>query len=243
MDRPTLNDPLSDNATPFDGLAQLAEARRLTRPPVAGQTSEASEHAGAARSTEKAAMSHGDAPFQFRLRTMLWLVVAASGLFAVMQAVMQFFGAVWLAILLWFLVLVVAHVTANFWGTRIAPGASQQNLDEEGPNNRLSQLGHGHAAVGAVRLSESTRPGWPMFVFTAVGALMGGVLGGASLSLLSFERAGYTGVIVGTVSAAIVGGFLGFLTSTFAEIALRAWNEAVHGAGSAPGERDTSASQ
>jgi hypothetical protein len=173
---------------------------------------------------------------------MLWLVVAASGLFAVMQ----FIGAVWSAILLWFLVLVLAHVTANFWGTRIAPGATEHGLDEEGTDRSHNGQGEhvANAAIGAVRLSESVRPGWPMFVVTAAGALIGGTLGGVSLSLLSLEQAGYTGVMVGTLSAAVVGGFLGFLTSTFSQIALRAWNEAVGGTASQPaGERDASASR
>jgi len=133
---------------------------------------------------------------------------------------------------------VVAHVTANFWGTRIAPGATQQGIDDDAPDSHGSHQDRrdraASAAVGAVRLSESARPGWPMFVVTAAGALVGGALGGVSLSLLSLDQAGYTGVIVGTVSAAIVGGFFGFLTSTFAQIALRAWNEAVHGASPPP---------
>lgn len=166
-------------------------------------------------------------------------MAAASGLFAVMH----FVGAVWSAILVWFLVLVLAHVTANFWGTRIAPGETQHSLDEEGRNNRALQDGRdgrtSSAVVGAVRLSESARPGWPMFVVTAAGALIGGTLGGVSLFLLSLDQAGYTGVMVGTLSAAIVGGFLGFLTSTFAQIALRAWNEAVCGAPPVPSEQKT----
>jgi hypothetical protein len=73
-----------------------------------------------------------------------------------------------------------------------------------------------------------------MFVVTGMGSLIGGLIGGLALALLSFERAGYTGIIVGTISAAMVGGFLGFLTSTFAEIALRAWKEALGGAAAAP---------
>ncbi|MGH6741570.1 MAG: hypothetical protein ACREDY_21520, partial [Bradyrhizobium sp.] len=140
-------------------------------------------------------------------------------------------GVVWSAVLVWFLILVLAHVTANFWGTRVAPGAGlacpvDDEPDSQGSRNNLV-VG---PTVGAVRLSESARPGWPMFVVTALGAVVGGCIGGVALVLLSFERAGYTGVVVGTLSAAVVGGFLGFLTSTFAEIALRAWSEAVCGA-------------
>jgi hypothetical protein len=223
VDRPTVNE--NRPAAAFDGLAQLAEARRLTRAP---ETCEQAETvAGEVAST---ARGGSPAPLQFRLRTIFWLMVAAGTLFAVMQLI----GAVWSAILVWFLVLVLAHVTANFWGTRIAPGQTQHGLEEEGRHERALRDVRGEraasVAVGAVRLSESARPGWPMFLVTGVGALVGGTLGGVSLFLLSLEQAGYTGVIVGTLSAAVVGGFLGFLTSTFAQIALRAWNEAVCGA-------------
>lgn len=158
---------------------------------------------------------------------MFVLVAAAGGLFAVMQVV----GAVWSAILTWFLILIVAHITANFWGTRVAPAVSQFRPPEDDPVGQRSQRERVElSTTGAVRLSESARPGWPMYVVTVVGAIVGGCIGCTALVLLSLERAGYTGVIVGTVSASIVGGFLGFLTSTFAEIGLRAWNEAVRGA-------------
>ncbi len=224
-----MNDQPTDRATSFEGLAELAQTRRLTRATPAVGQAEQDEQPQAAATPDAAPRVGHPAPFQFRLRTMFWLIVAASGLFAVMQ----FIGAVWSAILVWFLVLVLAHVTANFWATRIAPGATQQGLTEQGPERCGSQHDQheraASAAVGAVRLSESTRPGWPMFVVTGAGVLVGGTLGGVSLALLSLDQAGYTGVIVGTVSAAIVGGFLGFLTSTFAQIALRAWNEAVCG--------------
>jgi hypothetical protein len=68
-----------------------------------------------------------------------------------------------------------------------------------------------------------------MLLATTIGAILGGTLGSVALVLLSLDQAGYTGVIVGTISAAAVGGFLGFLTSSFAEIALRAWREAISG--------------
>jgi hypothetical protein len=212
--------PLPDNLNAPDGLAQLAHAKRATRasgPMSAGDCShELTETDGP--QTVHASVS----PLQFRLRTMLATVAALCGLFAVMH----FVGAVWSSILVWFLLLVIAHVTANCWGTRIAPRVCQ-SADE--PEPYRPTVTPGYAASGAVRLSESLRPGWPMFVATAVGAIVGGSLGGAALALLSLDRAGYAGVVVGSVSAAAVGGFLGFLTSSFAEIALRAWKEALAG--------------
>lgn len=156
---------------------------------------------------------------------MLGLVAGLSGLFAVMHVI----GPVWSAILVWFLLLAIAHVTANFWGTRIAPRESRAPAADSQPDS-ATPVRQSTAATGAVRLSESRRPGWPMLVTTVVGVLVGGTLGSVALVFLCFDGAGYAGVTVGTVSAAVVGGFLGFLTSSFAEIALRAWKEALSGA-------------
>ncbi|HEV3340272.1 MAG TPA: hypothetical protein VG125_07940 [Pirellulales bacterium] len=234
VDRPTANDRPTDRATSFDGLAELAEARRLTRVPPPVDQAGQDERPQTAAAAQGGSSGAGAAPFQFRLRTILLVMVAASFLFAGMQVI----GPAWSAVLTWFLVLALVHVIANFWGTRVAPGATQQGLDDEGPDSHAPQHDRreraASAAVGAVRLSENARPGWPMFVVTAAGALVGGTLGGVSLVLLCLDQAGYAGVLVGTVSAAIVGGFLGFLTSTFAQIALRAWNEAVCGAAPPP---------
>lgn len=150
-----------------------------------------------------------------------------SVLFAVMGAV----GVVWSVILLWFLLLVVAHVTANAWGTRASRrGARPQPVEvtDEGP----APLRHPGQLTfeGAARLRETKRPGWPMFVVTTAGALSGGALASTALMLLSLERAGYTGVVVGAISAATVGGFLGFLASSFLDVAGHAWQEAAHSA-------------
>lgn len=161
-------------------------------------------------------------PLQFRLRTMFVLVAATGGLLAVMQLI----GAVWSSILVWFLLLVAVHVTANVWGTRVAPRAAQAPSEVAEP--AFARQPHWPSPVaGGVQLRESCRPGWPMLIATGAGALVGGGLGSAALILLSLESAGYFGVILGSFSAAAVGGFLGFLASSFAEIALRAWKEAL----------------
>jgi hypothetical protein len=142
---------------------------------------------------------------------------------------MHVIGAVWSTMLVWFLLLATAHVTANFWGTSIAPRESRSPVSDSQPSDGVRPC-QSAVATGAVRLRESRRPGWPMLVATVVGAIIGGTLGSIALVSLSLDRAGYAGVTVGTVSAAVVGGCVGYLTSTFAVIALRAWKEALSGA-------------
>ncbi len=165
-------------------------------------------------------------PFQYRLRTMFAAVAILSMLFAVMDAV----GMVWSVVLVWFLLLAVAHVTANAWGSRTRERAVAVRTDDtqrippslESP--RLVPWGD------AARLRQTTRLGWPMIALTVAGALAGGALASTALMLLSHPRVGYAGVVVGTLSAATVSGFLAFLTSSFVEVAGRAWQEAAHGA-------------
>jgi hypothetical protein len=212
-------DNLPNHTLDSGGLAELAQARRRTR---AGD-----EALVIAPCQGPSAEPSAGAPFQFRLRSMLMLVAAVSGLLAIMQLI----GAVWSAILVWFLLLVLAHVTANFWGTHVAPAAGRRPSDGGQPDSLITDGPLRSAPIiGAVRLSESLRPGWPMFVATATGAVVGGTLGSVALVVLNFDQAGYAGVAVGSVSAAIVGGFLGFLTSSFVSIGLRAWKEALSGA-------------
>lgn len=215
-------------ATSSDRLSDLAEAKRLSR-----STTPAEHVVDDVIGPSQTQLANS--PFQFHLRGMLLFVAAVSVLIVVMQFVSQFAGVAWTAVLIWFLILVFAHVTANFWGTRVAPGAGRASPVHDDPHERpfVGRVLIG-PPVGAVRLSESARPGWPMFVATGAGSVIGGSIGGVTLALLSFERAGYTGILVGTISASIVGGFLGFLTSTFSEIALRAWKEAVRGAAAEP---------
>ncbi|HVX15054.1 MAG TPA: hypothetical protein VHC22_27935 [Pirellulales bacterium] len=214
-----MNDGRAHHLSQSDGLAQIAQARRSSR-----GGSVAIETPTAAAPGAEEAVSAVPAPFQFRLRTMLAWMAALSALFAFMQ----FIGAVWSAILVSFLLLGLAHVTANYWGTRVAPLANRRVAEEREPE-QMAVRGQDVALTGAVRLSESLGPGWPMLAVTAAGAVIGGTLGSVALVLLSFDRAGYAGVVVGAISAAAVGGFLGFLTSSFLEIGLRAWKEAVSG--------------
>ncbi|HEX5445169.1 MAG TPA: hypothetical protein VFW87_15125 [Pirellulales bacterium] len=170
-------------------------------------------------------------PFQYRLRTMFAAVAILSMLFAVMDAV----GMVWSVVLVWFLLLAVAHVTANAWGSKTSERAVAARTDDtqQTPPSLESPrvVPWGDVPWGdAARLRQTTRLGWPMIVLTVAGALAGGALASTALMLLSHPRVGYAGVVVGTLSAATVSGFLAFLTSSFVEVAGRAWQEAAHGA-------------
>lgn len=160
-----------------------------------------------------------------------------TALVSVLFAIMGVVGPVWSTFLVWFLLLVAAHVSGAVWGTRKALRRIENDEhDRRAPGWPSSDAATvaGVSADGArlpgscrgTRLRESTRLGWPMIVTTAIGIVGGGALG-ATLLWLSLGGAGYTGVVLGSLSSAVVGGFLGFLTSSFFAVALNAWREAV----------------
>jgi hypothetical protein len=170
-------------------------------------------------------------PFQFGLRAMFIGVAVVSVVFAVMGAV----GPAGSAFLAWFLLLLTAHVMGNAWGSKKTHqrveddgdlcGALAQLQGTAGSDRMSSDLAHRLNAGRGTRLRESKHLGWPMIASAAGGVIIGGALGATLLSL-SLGPAGLTGVIVGSLSSAVVGGFLGFLTSSFLGVALNAWQEA-----------------
>ncbi|HEV3022783.1 MAG TPA: hypothetical protein VGX76_09950 [Pirellulales bacterium] len=165
-------------------------------------------------------------PFQFGLRTMLLWVAALAALFAVLGKV----GPVWQAVIVWLLVLAAVHVLANTWGSRI--GAARHHPepasdDKSGEAKSVAPCPPRFAP--ATRLCETARLGRTPMTVTLVGVLVGGSLGTLVFALVSWERSGYGGVIVAGISSAVVGGFLGFLSSSFLQTAVQALREAAKG--------------
>ena len=165
-------------------------------------------------------------PLQFGLRGLFVAMACLSALFATMGVV----GPMWSTILVWFLVLALAHATANRWGSQ------GWNLGDAAPPAELNDGATLRAAptppddVPATQLGEAAKLGWTMSIAAGGAALLGGAVGTAFLVCLGIDRIGYAGIAVGGASAAVVGGFLGFLASSFVSVARGAWQEAVAGA-------------
>jgi len=169
-------------------------------------------------------------PFQFSLRAMLMAVAACAVLFAIMHQV----GPLWSVAIAWFLMLAAAHVAGNAYATRArrAPGdLSRDNFSSENeadPRPKCTATGTERDFAPATRLRQSTRLGWLMFTLTGLGAIVGCIGGVTLLSLVTWDHIGASGVIVGGISCAVLGALLGFLTSTFLGVFLRAWHEAAY---------------
>jgi hypothetical protein len=156
---------------------------------------------------------------QYSLRTLFWFVSAASALFAVMSVV----GALWSSAIVWLLVLVAVHVAANAWGSRVGRRGARLTLPDDGPPIARAAP---HAFAPSTRLRRNVALAGTTLATTCLGAGLGAGTGAMLLWATPPGPAGWAGFVVGTLSAAVVGGFLGFLTSSFLDVALGALGEA-----------------
>ncbi len=156
-------------------------------------------------------------PWQFRLRTLLFAVALVS----IVLAVLTRLTAAWGWGLLLGASLVAAHVFANAWGTRQrqAPSASDPERPASLADRPLAFAPNSH-------LIDSTRVGWLSIVVTVAGAIICGSLGSWALARAYAATDGYAGVVVGGISAGVLGGFVGFLCSTFYDHSRRALRDA-----------------
>lgn len=157
---------------------------------------------------------------RFKLRTLLLAVAVLSAMLAIAVRV----GPVWSLAIGWTLLLVAAHVVGNAFGTKAVENSPSR--DELGDSSEGSTSSGPVEFAPATRLHRSTRLGWLTFLLTAVGAIIGGVIGTVGLIAAYAEQGAYVGIALGIVCAAALGGFFGFLGATSLGMTLRAWNEA-----------------
>ncbi len=162
-------------------------------------------------------------PWQFGLKGMLLGVTALCVLFAVMGAA----GVLGGVALGWFALLALAHVVGNVLGTRLRDDIRRQREQE-----RLEQLPQPRRdappppnRLPPVKLHENTRVSR-----LAIACAFFGVLGGAILGLsMLWGQANGIGVLIGTISFAVLAGFFCFTAGSFMQMVGRAWGEALEG--------------
>jgi hypothetical protein len=156
---------------------------------------------------------------QFSLRALFALVAVVAGICGLITAV----SPLWAAIIGWFLILVVGHVLGNWWGTRVGRGPTPPEQAAERPSHAgppvfapTSRLWH-HVILGRA-----------MFVSAGLSSVVGCVLG-TWFVLNRPQQPSWTGLFIGALSAAVLGGLFGFLVSSFLSVGLCALHEACGG--------------
>jgi len=160
-------------------------------------------------------------PPQFTLRMLLVAITLAGALFAVLAAI----GAVWSVAILFLLTLIAAHVLGNSVGTRLRDNSPRTPW--VGP----AETSHRPVADFATtprRLAQRNRLHWITAVIATSGALAGGYFGGSALAA-SYPTASSAAHTLGYVSSGVLGGFLGFVVSSFVSVARQAWHDAQSG--------------
>jgi ABC-type antimicrobial peptide transport system permease subunit len=173
----------------------------------------------------------GIGPPRFSLRTLLLIVTVAGCLFGVMSVL----GTLWSMGMLMILCLIFAHVAGNSLGTTLRDQATRHAAEERRERLLTNPIvAARHEAPAPSQLTKSSRLNRVTLVMTAGGAIAGGALGG-TLSADLYPEAGIAALVLGVVSAAVLGGFVGFTVSAFVSVARAALGEALHNCDPATG--------
>lgn len=154
----------------------------------------------------------------------MFIVTAALGaLFAAMTAA----GPVGGFALLLLVLAVVAHVAGNAIGCRLRTIGTTRDAHAPRPSaERRAEPLREHQFAPASRLHSRTTISRTMIVFTVTGAVLLGIAGSGTLMWLTWGDVNLATVIVALGSSSILGGLLGFICSSFIQVAGGAWWQA-----------------
>lgn len=160
-------------------------------------------------------------PPQFTLATMFWIVSGCGLLFAAMVAV----GPLGAFALLLLVLAIVGHIAGNSIGTELRRIGDSHDM-AAGPQRRAVAQ---HEFAPETQLCRRTSISRTMIGFTIAGAVLLGMIGSAALFWLTWGQVNLPTAIVAIGSSCVLGGFAGFMCSSFAQIAGGAWWQARRG--------------
>lgn len=152
---------------------------------------------------------------QFTVRGLL----IVTGLIACVLGLYEVLGPTPATICLWFLALIAAHVAGNYRGTRQRVRTAAGEI----------VLASGAAQVPRLpapqRLQQRQALGWLAPGLSLLGALSASSLTAVGLTVAGKFTLPWQGIALAAGSAAILGGFFGFLLSSFLLVSFRALRE------------------
>jgi len=159
---------------------------------------------------------------QFTLRTMF----AAITLIGVLLALESLLGPIASAVLVSGLALIGLHVAGNALGTTLRDRTTVEKPFQDDTQfldvtrSAIQSL----ATAPPPRLSQRTRLSWLSPIVIGAGAIVGAWL--AADILVETTSAHIPGIVLGSISGAVLGGVFGFLGGAFLEMTLAAWWQA-----------------
>lgn len=152
----------------------------------------------------------------------MWIMAAVGALLAGMTAAGPIGGFALLLLAL----AILAHVAGNSIGSRLQEIGDEPLpcATDEHRRPRRSVMENEYAPVS--NLSRRTTISLTMIIFTITGAVLLGAGGGAMLIWLTWGQLNIPTAVVAVASSTVLGGFLGFTTSSLTQIAGGAWWEA-----------------
>lgn len=162
-------------------------------------------------------------PPQFGLRTMLAFVAIVCALLAVSRLVEGYT----MLVIVFFLLSIAAHVAGNAIGTRLRDNENRPGGRSTAANDAADAevLTTAHFAP-TTKLSRNQALGLTVIVCVGVGVVVGGAVGGWLLAWAVGEKATWANMSLGIGAFGVIGGFLGFLTSSFLKVLITANIEA-----------------
>ncbi len=159
-------------------------------------------------------------PPQFTLRTLL----IGMAVVAVLLGVATTVGTYWSMAVGLLLVLIAGHVAGNSLGTKLRDGAPRRKSEQFSATQPRRAASRRDVAM-PTRLRVPARLHWINIVLSGVGALAGGYFGGSAL-VASYPDAPTSAFVLAYVSSGVLGGFAGFVTSSFLSVTRQALSEA-----------------
>jgi hypothetical protein len=124
--------------------------------------------------------------------------------------------------------LVLLHVVGNALGTRLRDRhETEYERLERGDSDAYGMPANPRAIAPAQRLHENTSVRRPWLIAAVVCAAAGGSIGGIGIATIVGEKLTVAGLIVGVCSAAVLGGFFGFMACSLWTVARNALREAL----------------
>lgn len=178
--------------------------------------------------------------FRFRLKHMFWCLTGTCLLLAALVIASRTDRMTPLAILLAVLV-VILHVAGTAIGLRMKQHAERHREWEESARfvanpDEIPRISVAASATASLRERPSSpfyvhdRPLRRLRMIVVAGAVLGGCLGVAALSLFVGNRTTSAGIIVGAVSMAVVGAWVAFVGANSWTIFRQGWRDAVDAA-------------